>query len=415
MICASAGPDGAKKHVRGTHRVVAPSVTVARWTPHLPSLGITRVADVTGLDCIGIPTIMVVRPNARSLSVSQGKGVDLDSAKASGIMESVEQFHAEHIHRPLRLATAAELGRSETLLPLEGLPRFVKDLSPGARILWIEGTLLAEDRTIWVPYELVNLDFTLPLPEGSGRFTSGSNGLASGNHLLEAIHHGLCEVIERDALALFYGTPPPKQREQRVDLTTVQDEICASLLAKFEQAAIEVAVWDATSDLGVPTFLCQILERPEECLRIVGMARGSGCHPDPNVALSRALCEAAQSRLTRIVGSRDDMQREHVAALRSQSSMAEHRALMADLPRQPLDFAPIPNHATSTLDEDIRWLLDRLATSGLPGASFVNLSRSELPGFVAKVIVPGLEGVAYAPGSREGPRLRAHRRKFECA
>lgn len=38
--------------------------------------GITRAADVTGLDRIGILVALAVRPNPRSVSVSQGKGVE---------------------------------------------------------------------------------------------------------------------------------------------------------------------------------------------------------------------------------------------------------------------------------------------------------------------------------------------------
>jgi YcaO-like protein with predicted kinase domain len=401
---------GTKQQVLGTHRIVSPSVTIARFLPYLAGLGITRVADVTGMDCIGIPTVIVVRPNARSLSVSQGKGIDLDAAKASGIMESVEQYHAEHVDRALRLATADDLNRTQRTLDFQRLPRFVRDFSARVRTLWIEGRDLFSGEARWVPYELVNLDFTLPLPEGSGYFTSGSNGLASGNHLLEALSHGLCEVVERDALTLFYHTPAEQQGQRRLDLTSVPSGPCAELLAKYECAAIDVAVWDATSDVGIPTFLCQILERPEECFRVIGMARGSGCHPDPQVALSRALCEAAQSRLTRIVGSRDDMQREHIDELRSERRTAEQRAVMARAPQTT--FATLGAYSPVTLEEDVGWILDCLARAGLSEAIAVDLSRPDLPGFVAKVVVPGLEGVSGTRGFRGGARLQAHRQRF---
>ena len=71
----------------------------------MPLMGITRVANVTGLDRIGVPVVMVCRPNARSLAVSQGKGIDLAAATASGLMEAAELYHAEHIERPLKLGS----------------------------------------------------------------------------------------------------------------------------------------------------------------------------------------------------------------------------------------------------------------------------------------------------------------------
>ncbi|MHA1566275.1 MAG: hypothetical protein ACTSX7_13265, partial [Alphaproteobacteria bacterium] len=72
---------------RYTGRSVSPERTVSRVRPFLPAMGITRIANVTGLDTIGIPVVMVLRPNSRSVSVSQGKGFSLDDAKASGVME----------------------------------------------------------------------------------------------------------------------------------------------------------------------------------------------------------------------------------------------------------------------------------------------------------------------------------------
>ncbi len=76
----------------GAPRRCPPRKTLARLTPFFSAMGITRVANVTGLDNIGIPVVMVCRPNSRGLAVSQGKGLDLDSAKVSGLMEAAELF-----------------------------------------------------------------------------------------------------------------------------------------------------------------------------------------------------------------------------------------------------------------------------------------------------------------------------------
>ena len=80
-----ARPDhaGVKAYRHGTHRTVDPASTLARVQPYLAHTGITRIANVTGLDRIGVPVVMVCRPNSRSLAVSQGKGLTLDAAKAS--------------------------------------------------------------------------------------------------------------------------------------------------------------------------------------------------------------------------------------------------------------------------------------------------------------------------------------------
>jgi ribosomal protein S12 methylthiotransferase accessory factor YcaO len=87
---------------RGTHRSQNLDQTLKRVLRLAPVMGITRIANVTGLDQIGIPVVMVCRPNSRSVAVSQGKGIDLPSARASGLMEATELYHAETITFPLR-------------------------------------------------------------------------------------------------------------------------------------------------------------------------------------------------------------------------------------------------------------------------------------------------------------------------
>src|SRR5262245_14339336 len=74
-LCAAIAADGhGYKHcLRGTHRLLKVEQTVERLTALMPSCGMTRLADITGLDRIGVPVAMVARPNAQSVSVSQGK------------------------------------------------------------------------------------------------------------------------------------------------------------------------------------------------------------------------------------------------------------------------------------------------------------------------------------------------------
>src|SRR5262252_8690331 len=100
---------------RGTHRVFAPSETLARFRPLAPQMGITRLGNVTGLDRIGIPVAIAVRPNSRSVSVSQGKGLDLTQAMASALMEAIEGFHAEEIGQ-VRHATYRDLVETESVV-----------------------------------------------------------------------------------------------------------------------------------------------------------------------------------------------------------------------------------------------------------------------------------------------------------
>src|SRR5690242_18993268 len=168
-----------KRYRTGTHRTVEPAATLERVRPLLTAMGIARVANVTGLNRIGVPVVMVSRPNSRSLAVHQGKGLDLAAAKASGVMEAIEGFHAEHMIQPVKLASHADLRRTGHCLADVGrLPRVTDSLfNEDMRLLWIEGMDLLGRRTTWVPHEMVHADYRMPMPQVSGCFMATTNGL----------------------------------------------------------------------------------------------------------------------------------------------------------------------------------------------------------------------------------------------
>src|SRR4029077_498518 len=106
-------------------------------------------------------------------------------------------------------------------------------------LLWIEGRDMMGAGALWVPFELVSANYTLPLPPGSGCFQANTNGLASGNHSLEAVSHGLCEVVERDATTLWKRSSPRAQGKRVLDLASVDDPACASVIAQLKAADLQ--------------------------------------------------------------------------------------------------------------------------------------------------------------------------------
>jgi ribosomal protein S12 methylthiotransferase accessory factor len=397
------------KSVRtGTHRIQSAEEMLAKLIPLLPAHGITRVANITGLDDIGIPTVLVARPNSRSLSVSQGKGITLTDAKVSGIMESIEQFYAERVRLPLYFGSYAERLHYARTVDVAALPGYVRPFDPDAGVLWATATDYATGAPVDVPFELVHLNLRLPLPSGSGFFPIGSNGLASGSELVEAVAHASWELIERDAAATFYVRPPEQQARRRLRLETVDDEPILNILDKYTCAGVAVGVWDMTTDIGIPAFLCSIVEREYDPFRPIGLARGYGCHNDRCVALCRALCEAAQSRLTRISGSRDDGEPVSHEVLRSERAILEQRQQLRDEPCHR-HYQDVPTHVVDTFGDDLQWLLSRLLDAGLGQVLYLDLSDHGMPFSVARVIIPGLEGAPDVPGYVPGRRARAAR------
>ena len=85
------------KYFKGTHRVIAPSETIEINQDKLRTAGITRIADITDLDRIGLPIYTAIRPTAEegAVSIYGGKGISKDHAKASAMMEGFERYSAE--------------------------------------------------------------------------------------------------------------------------------------------------------------------------------------------------------------------------------------------------------------------------------------------------------------------------------
>jgi YcaO-like protein with predicted kinase domain len=388
----------------GTHRTAPPTETIARAAPLLSAFGITRIANLTGLDRIGIPVVMVCRPNSRSSAVFQGKGLDLSAAKASGIMEAIETWHAEHVQLPLRLGSLNEIRQAYDVADVAGLAlttatRFHPDL----QVLWVEGDDLIGGGRVWVPYETVHMNATLPEAPGSGCFAASTNGLASGNHIWEATSHALCEVIERDAVTLWRRRHPSAQDRMRLDLVTVQDAACRAVLDRLEQAELRVAVWDVTTEIGVAAFQCLVAEATGEMGHI---GQGAGCHAAAEIALLRALTEAVQVRTTYIVGAREDIRRSdyHGSTLEHRNSSAG--ALMRPV-EQMRDFTSTPSQQFANFRAEVAWLVERLEGAGIRQAIAVDLTRPEFDLPVVRVVVPGLEGSDHLPGYTPGPRARA--------
>lgn len=399
-------PRDDKVHVDGTHRSRPLHETVT-WARGLaPRIGITRVADVTGLDDVGIPVVMVCRPSSRSLSVSQGKGVTLAAAEASGLMESIELHHAEHIDAPLRLASWRDMDRRADTVPHDQVNRWKGfAFDPDLRIPWIEGTGLRSGRSVWVPFELVDLDRRLPRAYPRSGIDSSSNGLASGNTVAEAVSHALSEVIERDSITMWHVQPHQLKDACRVDAATIDDPHARAILDRLTERNMIVDIWNLTGPLGLPCFEAWIGPTTVTHHRRVHISGGWGCHPDRGVALLRAITESAQGRLTTIAGSRDDLDRQGFHLGRSVSQLEGF--VGRDRSMQPVRFGDIPSFVHGTIAEDVELMLGATEREGLGEPIVIDLRIAELGVPVAKVIVPGAESGDHQGGKVLGRRARA--------
>lgn len=375
----------------GTHRVRPPEETLEIITPLFPDFGITRLADVTGLDVLGIPVVMAVRPLAMTLSVSQGKGASLLLAKVSGAMEAIEIWHAESaVPEPVLAGVpAAELELGYRVADLDHGCNLVSERT---RLDWIQAQGSVSGRPVLVPRQAVQLTWREHDDWRNCLLSQDSNGLASGNTRAEALIHALYEVIERDCTSAVAELPA--DRRLHVDPSTVDDSYCRELVERIDRAKAWLEIVWVPNRWSLPCFVAYVWH--EDLAACLGT--GAGVHSDPAVALSRAITEAAQSRLTFISGTRDDLEPQvyqRSGSWVTRPSTAGERVSWKEVAgRYDLSF--------TTDEAEAAWLARTVASLSGCEPMATDLAVCEEIA-VVKVLCPGLRFT----GRHEIPRLEA--------
>ncbi|ONF67861.1 YcaO-like family protein [Amycolatopsis keratiniphila] len=367
-----------KSFFTGTHRTRLPEHTWEVMRPHLSTYGVTRVADVTGLDVIGIPVCMAVRPLARTLSVSQGKGHSLLLAKISAVMESIELWHAEYGCPPpdVRDVPAVDLGLPYRLEQLDNYPGgLVGDRTP---LDWLSGRGLVGGSSLLVPHHMVHMARNLTSDWSPLGMRNGSNGLASGNNVPEATLHAVYEVLERNSLRHLTTSLDGRVN---IDPASVEDPACAELIDKILDADAVFEIAMVPNRWGIACFVAYVWSHDFPVFSV-----GSGAHASVGVALSRAITESVQSRLTAISGTRDDLAPMYAHVQRRSGELPP-------VPRDLASFAEISSEGGGPEFDDVEaelaWISRRIQDFTGVEPIAVNLSTSE-DFAVVKVVAPGL-------------------------
>jgi YcaO-like protein with predicted kinase domain len=369
--------------------------SVRRVWPHLAELGITRVARQTGLDRVGIPCWAAFRPNSRHLAGSQGKGLSDAAACISAAMEAVEGAVAEAPAGIRRLAAADSLAAAgeSWFNPERWLP-YGTAFDTGRPITWIAGADLFTGAPRWLPLDIVDMDGERSELAGVCKNT---NGLASGNSVREAMFHALCELVERDATTLWGFIPEEEALATAIAPEALGDPIIDGLVAQIAASGLRIRLFDQTSDLGIPVIMAVI--GPQSSGGFVGeheVTAGYGAHPVAARAAIRAITEAAQSRVTLIAASRDDI---HSAAFDRAAAEVNLR-LLAATPARPV---PRGLPLATPLADLTAAMLASLQRGGVTATSIV-LSDPAKPYSVIKLISPDLEDRAANLNWRPGWR-----------
>ena len=411
----------------GGHRVVDPEQTAAQLEVHVsPISGIVNA--IVEFDGGGAPTFVNATDHnyahaddpLRFLfdeglrSTASGKGCTRAQARASGLGESIERYSGLFQGDELRVrARYRDLGEAavhpDTYTLFSARQREDRDEwnAIPSRFTWV-GAPFDED-------EPIEWSLLWTLPHGEKRFLptaccyhqyaarhgvsfarSDSNGTAAGNTLEEAISQGLFEVVERDAVALWWYN---RITRPGVDPASFGSPEIDRIVGHLGTIGRKSHVLDLTCDLGIPVFAAVSYRIDKTQQDIIF---GLGAHLDPAVALLRAFTEHNQF-LALIwdapdtpAGYRGDplavgwWQR---ATVQSEPYMMPDAAIG---PRTRTDFV---DGSTGNVKEDIERCVERLRATGHE-PMVLDQTRPDAGLHVAKVVVPGLRHLwpRYAQG-----------------
>lgn len=355
---------------------------------------------------IGQDSVINLRRNLRSQS--GGKGRTSIQAQVSAICEALERYSAvwrgdEDVYRAAYDDLDPDVAVDPDTLTLysdaqyDGRDEWNKD-SVGHRLhvvperfdrscelSWYDCWSLTDDRPRAVP--AAYLWYGHPDLHEHFFCLGDSNGSASGNVREEAILQGFCELVERDAVAIWWYN---RLTVPGVDLDSLDDPYVATLRRFYAGLDRRLWVLDITSDLGIPAFAaCTSRDHDVEDIMV-----GFGAHPDARMALSRALTEVNQFLPT--VRQRDaagnTIYWHDDPALISwckEAKLADNPWLLPD-PDQPLREIPAAEGEVSRdLAACVRSCVDAAARAGLE-VIVADQTRPEIELSVVKVMAPGM-------------------------
>ncbi len=413
----------------GGHRSVPPEKTLKKYQ-HLvsPITGVVRMlAPVSETDGIAhvymaghnhamkMDKLVHLKQGLRN--ASSGKGVSETQAKVSALCEAVERYSGELTGGELRVTRAfkdwpdGEAWHPNAIMHYSAqqyeqraswnekgsrFNRVPEPLDEGQSIDWTPLWSLTAQRHKYLPTQLVYYRAKASEEDKTIYSMGCSNGNASGNTLEEAILQGFFELVERDAVALWWYN---RLRKPGVAVETFGEPYLQELAEHYRQHyQREIWALDLTSDLGIPVYVAisKMTEGKEEQLLF-----GLGCHLDARIALQRAFAEMNQMLGMAHRGEDGELSLDDSETLEwlRHATVANQPYMAAD-PHQALSrFGDHPVQHSGEFLQDIDHCRSLIEAQGME-MLVLDQTRADVGMPVVKVVVPGLRHfwARFAPG-----------------
>lgn len=409
-------PNPKKFTADGGHRVCSPEETQRRLEPLVdPITGIVPGVDsISRDDRVHVFHARQIFPgDARPVSENRllghasaacGKGQTRSQSRVSCIAEAVERYSCKiREGERVRTATLAAVGeeaiRPESVLQFsdrqyetrqslnakwgEGFNRVPERFDSSQEIDWTPLWSLSHERVRWLPSKMCFFNYQESSSSNVLQFArADSNGCASGNTIEEAILQGFYELIERDAVAIWWYN---RLKARSIDLKSFKQPFFDGMLQYWRSRGRVLHVLDVTSDIGVPVVLA-ISWRDETGDRI---QFGLGCHSEPRLAISRALSELNQTAHAEDDASTENLDPETTMGRWMMRETIESQPYVVPTSEDPVRAEAMNDHSTDDISEDVRRLVGRCADMGHETLVFDH-THPDIGFPTARVVVPGL-------------------------
>jgi ribosomal protein S12 methylthiotransferase accessory factor len=386
-------------------RSLAPETTLLYAQQLAATAGISEVRDITDLDILGVPVFVSVRPQARREAFTFGKGLRRIDAEVGAYMEALEFFFAEpgigavSTHWGSARDVAGQKRGDDAILDFVPLLQREVDLDGSLLLASVRDLESGDERAI--PAELI----FYPAPNvGQALFGSSTNGLASGNSVLEATIQALLELIERDIWSFEFVRGASKL----VEAASLPDDV-SEIIERAERSGLQLKVRTIPNDYGIPFFAAFVFDLNNPSRKTFN--GGWACDLDRERALVRAVTEAAQSRVAFIHGGRKvpTLSAAGLAAdtqEREAKLVQQHMQGVSDS-RQQMLLSDIPDLAVAgTMQQQLDGVIERLRRVSPEPIYHVAFTPPESPLQVVRLVVPLLENLKETR-VRVGRRLKA--------
>jgi ribosomal protein S12 methylthiotransferase accessory factor len=371
-----------------------PETTLLHARQWAATAGISEVRDITELDVLGVPVFVSVRPQARGEAFTFGKGLRSVDAEVGAYMEALEFYFAEpgigdvSTHWGSARDVAGHERADDAILDF--VPLLQREVDLDGPLLLALARDLESGAECAIPAELIYY----PAPEvGQSLFGSSTNGLASGNSVLEATIQALLELIERDIWSFEFV----RNVSKLVEAASLPDGV-SEIVGRAEQNGLQLKVRTIPNDYGIPFFAAFVFDLNNPSRKTFN--GGWACDLDRDRALIRAVNEAAQSRVAFIHGGRkapasdaDEQVRRHMMGV----SDPREQVLLTDIPDLAVD---------STLQQKLDALIEILRRVVREPIYRVVFTPPDSPLQVVRVVVPLMENLKETR-VRLGRRLKA--------